>query len=152
MRWTPEYFCWLRIKQCCTNPSCKTFKYYGGRGIKVCARWADSFEAFYADMGPRPVAIHRKRSAYSLDRIDNNGDYTPENCRWATYEIQENNRRYCRPLTFNGKTQTRAQWERELGLPKELIKQRLALGWSTKRILTTPVITKHYPKRLAGHS
>jgi len=82
---TPEYYSWLAMFTRCTNPNRREWQNYGGRGIKVCQRWMD-FENFLADMGPRPVGL-------SLERMNNDGNYEPGNCKWATAKEQANNRR-----------------------------------------------------------
>lgn len=104
------YKIWCEIKIRCCNPNNHAYHNYGGRGIRVCDRWLHSFENFLADMGERPSTDH------SIDRIDVNGNYCPENCRWATRKEQANNRRSNILVEYNGKTQTLKQWCDELGL------------------------------------
>ncbi len=90
---TPEYTTWLNMKRRCNNPSHPSWKHYGGRGIRVCDRWlgAQGFINFLADMGPRPEGL-------TLDRINNDGNYEPGNCRWATWEVQRANQRIAFPI------------------------------------------------------
>ena len=130
---TPEYKAWHAMNHRCTNPDDKSYHNYGGRGIKVCPRWSNSFEQFYTDVGPRPG------KEYSLDRIDNDGDYTPENCRWATVKEQGNNRRTNAPITYKGKTMNLAQWSEMTGISISNLSKRIKAGWSIERTLTEPV-------------
>lgn len=118
------------INRCC-NEKDNYYKNYGGRGIKVCDRWQKSFEDFLSDMGKRP-------EGFSLDRIINDGNYEPNNCRWASAIEQANNRKTNRFVNFNGKTQTISQWSRELGISKSVIKDRLNRGLSNEEALTPP--------------
>lgn len=108
MEFTPEYSTWGGMKSRCINEREKSYKYYGGRGIKVCDRWLNSFENFYADMGSKPTSQH------SIDRIDVDGDYEPSNCRWATKIEQANNTRTNTFYTFENETLTMANWARKL--------------------------------------
>lgn len=118
---TPEYAVWCRMIARCTNPTVSRYPRYGGRGIKVCERWA-AFENFLADMGEMPTRRH------SLGRIDNDGDYCPENCRWETIAEQASNTSNNVRVTWNGREQTIAQWARELGISPNRLSQRLRSG------------------------
>ena len=106
---TPEYQAWQSMKKRCLNPNYHRYSDWGGRGIAVCDRWKNSFQNFFLDMGSRPTAKH------SLDRIDNNADYSSENCRWATKAEQANNTRYNRLITIGCVTLTIVQWEKKNG-------------------------------------
>lgn len=120
------------MRQRCNNPEVRAYPRYGGRGIAVCARWL-SFANFLADMGPRPTPAH------TVERIDNNGPYAPENCRWADRTEQANNTRKNRHLTLNGATRTLAEWSRATGIGTHTIGARIdRLGWSVEMALTTP--------------
>lgn len=126
----------------CYNKNSKDYKYYGGRGIKVCDRWSgsDGLKHFREDMGPRPEGKTKKGAPlYSLDRIDRNGPYSPENCKWSTWEEQMNNRGIATALTFNGKTHTITEWAEITGIGREALYRRVnLLGWDAKKALTTP--------------
>ena len=119
---TATYNTWLRMIARCGNPQHPKYKYYGGRGIQVCERWLSSFENFLADMGHKPTGK-------TLDRYpDNNGNYEPENCRWATMREQSNNRRSNVLVTAHGQTLTVAQWAEISGKRPATIHDRLRSG------------------------
>lgn len=125
------YMVWQQLRDRCKNPNNPRWVDYGGRGIKVCERW-DEFASFLADMGDRP-------KGYQLDRIDNNGNYEPGNCRWATPSQNLNNRRINRRLTMNGETLSIAEWAERVGINWYTIRSRLIYGWTIERALTEPV-------------
>lgn len=126
-----EYTAWRMLRHRCLCKTAHMYGRYGGRGIKVCERWA-SFSCFLADMGTKPTAKH------SIDRIDNDGDYTPRNCRWATAVEQSSNRCDNRLLDYRGRVATLAQHAREAGLDRSVLRGRLRIGWSLERALTEP--------------
>lgn len=132
LRRVAEYGVWNMMIQRCTNPRNRSYKNYGGRGIEVCERWLGSFGNFYADMGPRPS------NKYSIERIDNNKPYGPDNCRWATMNEQARNRSNNHFVDFDGERKTIAEWSEITGLTPHLIHQRISLGWDIRRALTTP--------------
>ena len=133
---TREFRAWKSMKDRCTVPSHQAFCNYGGRGIKVCQEWLDSFETFYHDMGQCPPD-------HQLDRIDNDGNYTSKNCRWATRKQQARNRRSNTHLTHNGKTHTIVEWTELLGLGPTTIYDRLRRGWSVLESLTKSIDSSH---------
>jgi hypothetical protein len=126
---TPEFKTWVAMRHRCEYPRNKMYQDYGGRGIRVCDRW-QSFDAFLADMGPRPSPEH------SLDRIDNDGNYEPENCRWTTSLVQANNKRNNIRVTFNGETRTVGEWGQRIGVAGDTIKKRIRAGWPLEEALT----------------
>ena len=135
---TPEYKIWSGMRQRCKYPRDPGFKNYGARGISVCERW-DDFAAFLADMGQRPSADH------SIDRINNEGNYEPSNCRWATAAEQNANTRANHLITFKGETLPLTHWARRTQLSRSTIFNRLKRGWPVSETLTRRP-TLHLPK------
>lgn len=129
----PLYETWRGMIKRCTNKNHTYYYRYGGRGIKVCESWLIDFNRFCIDMGEKPS------KDYTLDRINNDGDYEPNNCRWATKEEQECNKVNNKFIEYNGKSQTLYQWSKELNIKKVTLKNRLYLGWTIERTFTTPV-------------
>lgn len=133
---TAEYRSWNAMRHRCEDPKCQSFPNYGGRGIKVCRRWSASFPAFLEDMGNKP------NPSLSIERRDNNGDYTPENCYWATDKEQQNNTRWNRRLTHNGQTKTVSEWAEETGLNPSTIHSRSRRDWPVSKILQRTLFPK----------
>lgn len=126
MRFTSEYNIWCKMKERCYSKNSTGYKYWGGRGIKVCEEWENSFINFYKDMGDRPKEM-------SIDRIDNNKGYSKENCRWATRRQQARNTRRNRMLTYMGETKCLAEWAEKLNLKPATIFMRLRRGWNIEK-------------------
>ena len=124
-----EWVAWSSLRQRCEDKNHISYPRYGAIGIKVCERWNQSFENFFADMGKCPEGC-------SIDRINNAGDYEPGNCRWATDFQQRTNKRTNRIVEFNGKSQTAVEWDIELGFPRGTIRARLFRGFSDSRAVT----------------
>ena len=127
MTYTSEYKSWCGIKERCLNPNNGAYLGYGGRGIKVCDRWL-KFENFYEDMGNIPG------SGYSIDRIDNEGDYCPENCRWATRKEQNRNKRNNRIIEIGNVSKSLADWVDQYGVNYNTAKTRLCRGWLPEKV------------------
>lgn len=128
----PEYRAWTYIRRRCNNPNHNGYENYGGKGIKVCARWND-FALFLADMGRKPSSKH------SIERRDSNKDYEPSNCCWATFREQNNNRSTCLQVEYNGVVKTLDQWCEALGLHYDAMWWRINHGWSVSRAFTQPL-------------
>lgn len=125
---SPEYRTWREIKRRCCNFRNKAYARYGGRGIKVCERWLHSFENFFADMGPRPPC-------HSIDRINNDGNYEPGNCRWATILEQNRNKSTTRRILIGGQSILLVDAAKEAGVNYKTALWRASHGWSPDQIL-----------------
>lgn len=137
---------WSHIKTRCLNPNCKDWADYGGRGIKVCDEWRDSFEAF------RDWALtHGYRDDLTIDRIDVNGNYEPSNCRWATAKAQGNNKRNNRIIEINGEAHTLTEWADIKGINPQSIRSRIARGWKPDRAVMQPFETKSQEREVRGY-
>ncbi|HEX7767993.1 MAG TPA: hypothetical protein VF443_14875 [Nitrospira sp.] len=129
---SPEYETWVRMICRCENPTNPSFPNYGGRGIVICDRWRRDFRDFLADMGRRPSRHH------SIDRIDNNGPYAPDNCRWATRIQQARNKRSVLMLDTPDGTMPVSVYEKRHNLSHYLIKTRLKRGWDLTNAVFIP--------------
>lgn len=127
------YNSWKHMKERCYNPSCRSYPNWGGRGITVCDAWKNDFLAF-----KEWALANGYEDGLTIDRIDNNGNYEPSNCRWATKLVQSNNRRGLHRITYNGETRTLTEWSSLTGVGCTTLYMRLtAYGWSVEKALTT---------------
>lgn len=131
-RFSPEYSCWMAMRTRCRNEKSVSYPRYGGRGITVCTRWEESFEAFLADMGPKPTPGH------SIERLNSRDHYAPGNCRWATSHDQARNTRRTIFVEREGRRACLKDVCSELGVPYARVVQRLRLGWPMDRALSEP--------------
>lgn len=137
----PLFPTWTNMMSRCYKTSNKAYKNYGGRGIQVCSRW-QSFENFIADMSPKPHGA-------TIERINNNGDYEPDNCRWASSVEQNRNRRITSAIEFNGETKPLGEWCDLYKIPYKIVHARLyRCGWQLERALKTPVLTSSQAAKL----
>lgn len=145
------YPVWLAMVHRCTNPDAPHYRHYGGRGITVCDAWLgarasgeyatmDGFHQFLVDMGPR------SSSDFSLDRKDNDGPYSPNNCRWATKKAQQNNKRTNVCVTYSGRTLTVTEWGEKLKHPRPDLWAARARAWGVPLEVALEVLILHYPK------
>lgn len=136
----PLYHVWANMWERCTNKRHTNYKHYGGRGIRVCEEWKD-FLQFLLDIGEKPG------DGYSLDRIDFDGSYCPENIRWATQKEQTRNRRITRLIEWRGARRCLAEWAEVTGIPSRVLQLRLQRrGWGVEEALTTPVTAPGWQK------
>lgn len=135
----PEYQSWCGMKSRCCNSNSEFFSDYGGRGITVCEEWLHDFHRFLSDMGSRPTSLH------SIERNDNDGPYSPGNCRWATKSEQSRNRRNSRMIEIDGHRKTLTEWCLHFGVNRGTVRTRLKNGWTAKDALTRPAkqVTHH---------
>lgn len=135
---TRLYRIWSLMKDRCTNPNSQEYRRYGGRGVGVCDEWIHNVKSF-CDW----AMANGYRDDLTIDRIDNDGNYCPENCRWVDMRVQSNNRRTNHFITHEGQTLTIAEWARRTGIPKEELRDRICRrGWECGKALTTPVKQK----------
>lgn len=128
------------IKTRCSNPNYDKYNYYGGKGITMCDEWLASYDAFESW-----ALEHGYTDDLTIDRIDVNKGYSPDNCRWVTWKEQANNRTSNRHITYNGETKTLQQWAEQFDIKPNTISQRLNSGWPIEQALTQPATTKFYP-------
>ena len=139
----PIYAVYIQMVARCHNPNHRCYPNYGGRGIAVCDEWRNNREVFF-----KWAETNGYKEGLSLDRIDNNKGYSPENCRWTDRFTQQNNTRRNRKLKANGEVHSMSEWARIRGMSKHTIEHRLELGWSEEDAVLRPVSTENYKHRL----
>lgn len=132
-----EYRIWTDMLQRCFNPKRQFYPRYGGRGITVCDRWRNDYAAFLADMGRTPF------SGAQVDRIDNDGNYEPGNCRWATRKEQGGNKSNIVYFEYKGRRQKASEWAEELGVPTKAFRQRVWKGWTPEEVISGKRAKEH---------
>lgn len=142
---SPTYNSWRMMRNRCLNPNDPQYQDYGGRGIGIAAAWVDSFDAFLKDMGTRPSL------EYTIDRLDNDANYSPGNCRWATWNEQHRNKRTNHRVTINGRTQILTDWCREYGIAESTVCARIARGMTPVDAITVPVQKKFGRRHVAAN-
>lgn len=138
MSGTRLYRIWKSMRTRCMDKNAKAYENYGGRGITICSDW-DDFMKFYRWAIESGYDENAERGECTLDRIDVNGNYCPENCRWVSMKEQFNNKQHHYMLTFSGKTMNLAQWSKAYGIRRETLRSRLENGWDVEKALTHPV-------------
>lgn len=128
------YHKWKGMKERCNNPNAQPYQYYGGKGVRVCAAWENDYPAFKAWAESAGY-----QDGLSLDRIDPNGDYCPENCRWVILSEQSRNKTTNIKISIDGKTKTLAEWSRDFGIKYGTAWRRIKIGWEPERAVKTPV-------------
>lgn len=131
-----EYTAWRDARRRCVSPAIPAYVRYGARGIRMCERWLNDFDAFMTDIGPKPGP------EYSIERLDNNQGYDPFNCIWATVRVQARNKRSTIMLTFRGETKTAADWADELGIERTTVYGRIDRKLPVAEILSLGTLVK----------
>lgn len=137
---TKLYYIWVEMRQRCSNENSNRFKLYGARGISVCEEWED-FEKFY-----KWSHNNGYEEGLSIDRIDNDGNYDPSNCRWVNQKEQCNNKRTNKYITYRGKTQSLMKWSKELGLNYYTLRSRARNNWTVEEMFTIPMEGRSYDR------
>ena len=140
---TKEYYAWRGMRHRCTNPRNASWHNYGGRGINVCDRWVNDYDAFFQDMGPCPDGM-------TLDRIDSAKGYSPENCRWADWFTQANNKRTNVKIEYEGEVKTVAQWAKVFGLRTDTLFKRLQRMSPEKAFTSENLVEKNTSPLIHG--
>lgn len=139
---TDLYWVWAQIKSRCLRKTDKSYKNYGGRGISICNEWKNSFISFYNWSVQNGYTENKctksGRNILSIDRIDNDGDYCPQNCRWVNDKKQSRNRRSNRYFEYNNQKLCLSDWAKKMGMHEATLRTRLNKGWSLERALNTP--------------